>query len=442
MVVEPIIKVVKSSDPLLEKLQERNFLAQVQAAELVNEVLTSVRTRGDTAVCDYTRRFGGPALQPADLKVKDEEIEAAYSLVGQDYLQSLRRALANITAFHRKQLQQSWFETQENGAILGQLVRPLERVGIYVPGGKASYPSSVLMNAVPAKVAGVKEIAMVTPPASDGSVNPYTLVAAAEAGVREIYKIGGAQAIAALAFGTAVVPRVDKITGPGNIHVTLAKRQVYGVVDIDMLAGPSEILIIADAKADPSFIAADLLSQAEHDEMASSVLLTPCGELAVRVQEEVARQLSLLDRRDIIESSLERYGAIVITVDLEEAFQLAGRFAPEHLEVMVDEPFHWLSRVKNAGAVFLGPHTPEPAGDYLAGPNHVLPTGGTARFYSPLGVDAFLKKTSLIAYTRAALDEEAEAIVKLAEVEGLSAHANAVKVRMKKYVREKGKGDE
>ncbi|HPZ43910.1 MAG TPA: histidinol dehydrogenase [Bacillota bacterium] len=442
MVVEPIIKVVKSSDPLLEKLLERNFLAQVQAAELVNEVLTSVRTRGDTAVCDYTRRFGGPALQPADLKVKDEEIEAAYSLVGQDYLQSLRRALANITAFHRKQLQQSWFETQENGAILGQLVRPLERVGIYVPGGKASYPSSVLMNAVPAKVAGVKEIAMVTPPASDGSVNPYTLVAAAEAGVREIYKIGGAQAIAALAFGTAVVPRVDKITGPGNIHVTLAKRQVYGVVDIDMLAGPSEILIIADAKADPSFIAADLLSQAEHDEMASSVLLTPCGELAVRVQEEVARQLSLLDRRDIIESSLERYGAIVITVDLEEAFQLAGRFAPEHLEVMVDEPFHWLSRVKNAGAVFLGPHTPEPAGDYLAGPNHVLPTGGTARFYSPLGVDAFLKKTSLIAYTRAALDEEAEAIVKLAEVEGLSAHANAVKVRMKKYVREKGKGDE
>lgn len=442
MVVEPIIKVVKSSDPLLEKLLERNFLAQVQAAELVNEVLTSVRTRGDTAVCDYTRRFGGPALQPADLKVKDEEIEAAYSLVGQDYLQSLRRALANITAFHRKQLQQSWFETQENGAILGQLVRPLERVGIYVPGGKASYPSSVLMNAVPAKVAGVKEIAMVTPPASDGSVNPYTLVAAAEAGGREIYKIGGAQAIAALAFGTAVVPRVDKITGPGNIHVTLAKRQVYGVVDIDMLAGPSEILIIADAKADPSFIAADLLSQAEHDEMASSVLLTPCGELAVRVQEEVARQLSLLDRRDIIESSLERYGAIVITVDLEEAFQLAGRFAPEHLEVMVDEPFHWLSRVKNAGAVFLGPHTPEPAGDYLAGPNHVLPTGGTARFYSPLGVDAFLKKTSLIAYTRAALDEEAEAIVKLAEVEGLSAHANAVKVRMKKYVREKGKGDE
>ncbi|NLW39012.1 MAG: histidinol dehydrogenase [Peptococcaceae bacterium] len=437
-----MIKVVKSSDPLLEKLLERNFLAQVQAAELVNEVLTSVRTRGDTAVCDYTRRFGGPALQPADLKVKDEEIEAAYSLVGQDYLQSLRRALANITAFHRKQLQQSWFETQENGAILGQLVRPLERVGIYVPGGKASYPSSVLMNAVPAKVAGVKEIAMVTPPASDGSVNPYTLVAAAEAGVREIYKIGGAQAIAALAFGTAVVPRVDKITGPGNIHVTLAKRQVYGVVDIDMLAGPSEILIIADAKADPSFIAADLLSQAEHDEMASSVLLTPCGELAVRVQEEVARQLSLLDRRDIIESSLERYGAIVITVDLEEAFQLAGRFAPEHLEVMVDEPFHWLSRVKNAGAVFLGPHTPEPAGDYLAGPNHVLPTGGTARFYSPLGVDAFLKKTSLIAYTRAALDEEAEAIVKLAEVEGLSAHANAVKVRMKKYVREKGKGDE
>ena len=442
MVVEPIIKVIKSSDPLLEKILERNFLDQVQAAGLVNEVLTSVRTWGDTAVCDYTRRFGGPELQPGDLRVRDEEIEAACSLVGQDYLRALRRALDNITTFHRKQLQQSWFETQESGAILGQLVRPLERVGIYVPGGKASYPSSVLMNAVPARVAGVKEIAMVTPPAGDGSVNPYTLAAAAEAGVCEIYKIGGAQAIAALAFGTAVVPRVDKITGPGNIHVTLAKRQVYGVVDIDMLAGPSEILIIADAAADPSFIAADLLSQAEHDEMASSVLLTPCRELAVRVQEEVAGQLALLDRRDIIGRSLERYGAIVITVDLEQAFQLAGRFAPEHLEIMVDEPFHWLSRVKNAGAVFLGPHTPEPAGDYLAGPNHVLPTGGTARFYSPLGVEAFLKKTSLIAYTGAALEKEAEAIVKLAEVEGLSAHANAVKVRMKKYEKEKGKGDE
>ena len=442
MVAKPVIKVMESSDPLLEKMLEENFLDQVQAEGLVTEVLTAVRAWGDNAVCEYIRRFGGPALQPGDLRVKDEEIEAALSLVGLDYLSSLRRALQNITAFHRKQLQVSWFETRDSGAILGQLVRPLDRVGIYVPGGKASYPSSVLMNAVPARVAGVEEIAMVTPSAADGSVNPYTLAAAAEAGVREIYKIGGAQAIAALAFGTGTVPRVDKITGPGNIHVTLAKRQVYGVVDIDMLAGPSEILIIADDAADPSFIAADLLSQAEHDEMASSVLLTPCRDLALRVQEELAGQIPLLDRREIINISLERHGAIVITADLEQAFELAARFAPEHLELLVNEPFSWLSRVKNAGAVFLGPHSPEPVGDYLAGPNHVLPTGGTARFYSPLGVEAFLKKTSLIAYTRDALEKDARAVIKLAEVEGLSAHAGAVKVRLKKYAKEKGKGDE
>ncbi len=442
IIVEPLIKVIKSSDPLLEKILERNFLDHVQAADLVSEVLTSVRGLGDAAICEYTSRFGGPNLLPGQLKVTDEEIETACSLVEKEYLLSLRLALKNIAAFHQKQLERSWFETQESGAILGQLVRPLERVGIYVPGGKASYPSSVLMNAVPARVAGVKEIAMVTPPAGDGSVNPYTLAAAAEAGAREIYKIGGAQAIAALAFGTSVVPKVDKITGPGNIHVTLAKRQVYGVVDIDMLAGPSEILIIADGAAEPSFIAADLLSQAEHDEMASSVLLTPCGELALRVQDEVARQVSLLSRQDIMIRSLECCGAIVITSDLEQAFALADRFAPEHLEIMVNEPFSWLSRVKNAGAVFLGPHSPEPAGDYLAGPNHILPTGGTARFYSPLGVAAFLKKTSLIAYTGAALEKDADAIVKLAEVEGLFAHANAVKVRLKKYAKEKGKGDE
>lgn len=433
------LRMMEAGDPALDKILDRDVADRAEIAARVAQVLASVREKGDQAVCDFTARFEGAKLTPAALRVTGEEIKEAYRRVDGDILAALRLALDNISVFHRRQLQRSWFEPEDGGAILGQLVRPLRRAGIYVPGGKASYPSSVLMNAVPAKVAGVKEIAMATPPASDGSVNPYTLVAAAEAGVDEIYKMGGAQAVAALAYGTATIPKVDKITGPGSIYVTLAKQQVYGQVDIDMLAGPSEVLIIADETANPAFAAADLLSQAEHDELASSVLLTPCRDLARKVQEEVERQAPLLSRGEILERSLDCYGAIVITRDLEQAFELANRFAPEHLELMVAEPFSWLSRVENAGAVFLGHHSPEPVGDYLAGPNHILPTGGTARFYSPLGVDAFLKKTSLIAYTEAALEKVGESVIKLAQTEGLSAHANAVRVRLKNVADEKGK---
>jgi len=432
-----LIKLVKAGDPCLDGILNRTAGKHEEIAAQVARILASVQAGGDEAVCELTARFGGPRLTPGELRVTAAEVEKAYRLVDDGFIAALRLALDNITAFHRKQLQYSWFEPDSQGTLLGQIVRPLRRVGIYVPGGKATYPSSVLMNAVPARVAGVKEICMVTPPDHDGTISPYTLVAAAEAGVDEIYKIGGAQAVAALAYGTATVPKVDKITGPGNIYVTLAKQQVYGQVDIDMLAGPSEVLIIADDTADPSFVAADLLSQAEHDELASAVLLTPCANLAGKVQTEVARQAALLSRREIIEQSLKNNGIIIITEDLNQAFELADRFAPEHLELMISEPFHWLSRVKNAGAVFLGRYSPEPVGDYLAGPNHVLPTGGTARFYSPLGVDTFMKKSSLIAYTRAALDEVGKAIIKLAEVEGLSAHANAVRVRIQEDETEK-----
>jgi histidinol dehydrogenase len=429
--LEPLIKIFKAGEPVIEKILDRKALDHSETARLVAEILTAVRDGGDEAVCALTARFGGPKLSPDQLRVTDAEIKSAYDLVEEDFLSSLRLAIKNITAYHQKQQANSWFKTDENGAILGQLVRPLRRAGIYVPGGKASYPSSVLMNAIPAKVAGVREIAMVSPPAAGGSLNPYTLVAAAEVGINEIYKAGGAQAVAALAYGTATIPRVDKITGPGNIFVTLAKQQVYGQVDIDMLAGPSEVLIIADETADPRFAAADLLSQAEHDEMASAILLTPSHELAGKVQDEVARQAALLERSEIIKRSLADYGAIVITSDIDQAFDLANQVAPEHLELMLAEPFRWLFRVENAGAVFLGHYSPEPVGDYLAGPNHVLPTGGTARFYSPLGVDAFLKKTSLIAYNSPALEQVGADVINLAGVEGFSAHANAVKIRLK-----------
>ncbi|WP_134218019.1 MULTISPECIES: histidinol dehydrogenase [Pelotomaculum] len=433
-----MIKIFEADEPVLEKILRRKALDQSATAAVVAEVLSAVRGDGDAAVCALTARFGGPELRPDQLRVNDEEIKAAYGLVEENFLSSLRLAIKNITAYHQKQQANSWFKTDENGAILGQLVRPLRRVGIYVPGGKASYPSSVLMNAIPAKVAGVREIAMVSPPASDGSMNPYTLVAAAEVGISEIYKAGGAQAVAALAYGTASIPRVDKITGPGNIYVTLAKQQVYGQVDIDMLAGPSEVLIIADETADPGYVAADLLSQAEHDERASAILLTPSRELAGKVQEQVAGQAGRLGRYEIITHSLADYGAIVITGDIDQAFDLANQAAPEHLELMLAEPFRWLFKVENAGAVFMGHYSPEPVGDYLAGPNHILPTGGTARFYSPLGVDAFLKRTSLIAYNEPALEQVGADVINLAGVEGLSAHANAVRIRMKNCSKERG----
>lgn len=438
--MEPLIKTFESGELVLEKILQRKAIDQNETAALVAEVLKEVQRGGDEAVCAFTARFGGPKLRPDQLRVTSEEIKAAYDLVDGDFLDSLRLAIKNITAYHQKQQANSWFKTDENGAILGQLVRPLRRAGIYVPGGKAAYPSSVLMNAIPAKVAGVREIAMVSPPAANGSMNPYTLVAGAEVGVSEIYKAGGAQAVAALAYGTASIRRVDKITGPGNIYVTLAKQQVYGQVDIDMLAGPSEILIIADETADPAFVAADLLSQAEHDEQASAILLTPCRELAAQVQEQVAEQAARLERFSIINRSLAGYGAIIITDDIEQAFDLANQAGPEHLELMLDEPFRWLFKVENAGAVFLGHYSPEPVGDYLAGPNHVLPTGGTARFYSPLGVDAFLKRTSMIAYSAAALEEVGNDVINLAGVEGFGAHAAAVRIRMINYSKEKGKG--
>lgn len=438
--MEPLLNIFEANEPVLDKILHRKNLDQSETAALVAEILLAVRVGGDEAVCAFTARFGGPELRPDQLRVTGEEIESAYGLVEKDYLRSLRLAVKNITAYHQKQLANSWFKTDENGAILGQLVRPLRRVGIYVPGGKASYPSSVLMNAIPARVAGVREIAMVSPPAAGGSLNPYTLVAAAEVGLSEIYKAGGAQSVAALAYGTEFIPKVDKITGPGNIYVTLAKKQVYGQVDIDMLAGPSEVLIIADETADPAFIAADLLAQSEHDEMASAMLLTPCRELAGKVQEQVARQAAQLDRYEIIKRSLADYGAIVITDDIEQAFDLANQVAPEHLELMLAEPFRWLFKVENAGAVFLGHYSPEPVGDYLAGPNHILPTGGTARFYSPLGVDAFIKRTSLIAYNSSALEQVGADVIELAGVEGLSAHANAVRIRLKNCSKERGKG--
>jgi histidinol dehydrogenase len=425
-----MIKIVEAGASLLERILERKIAGMEEARAVVARVLAAVRERGDEAVCEFTVSFGGPAVAPVALRVSEDEIAEAYRQVDDDFLAALRLALENVTAFHRRELRRSWLEAGTEGVILGQLVRPLKRVGIYVPGGTAAYPSSVLMSAVPARVAGVAEIAMVTPPAADGTVSPYTLVAAAEAGVTEIYRVGGAQAVAALAYGTAAIRKVDKITGPGNIYVTLAKQQVYGIVDIDMLAGPSEVLVVADGTAKPDWVAADMLSQAEHDRMAAAVLITPDRELARRVQEEIERQVPALPRREVISHSLAEYGFIVITADLKEALELANRFAPEHLELMVAEPFRWLPLVENAGAVFLGHHSPEAVGDYLAGPSHILPTGGSARFFSVLGLETFLRRTSVISYTPAALAGVGRAVVKMAGVEGLTAHARSVEVRL------------
>jgi len=426
-----LIRILKAGDPALKGIMNRHSVGREEAAARVAGIIKAVRAEGDQALCRFAAEFDRVELKPAGLPVAAEEIEAAYRQVDDEFLNSLSLAAKNIEKFHRRQVVNSWFETGEDGIIVGQLVHPLARVGIYVPGGKASYPSSVLMNAIPARVAGVPEIVMVTPPGRDGSINPFTLVAAAEAGVSEIYRAGGAQAVAALAFGTQTIRRVDKITGPGNLYVTLAKQQVYGTVDIDMLAGPSEVLVVADAGADPGYIAADLLSQAEHDEMAAGILITPDEHLAGVVAVELERQLAGLSRSGTAARSVEDYGAIIITGDIDEAVELANEYAPEHLELMLADPFQWLGKIRAAGAVFLGQYSPEPVGDYLAGPNHVLPTSGTARFYSPLGVDAFIKKTSVISYTRPALERAAGSIIKLAEVEGLDAHANAVKIRIK-----------
>lgn len=425
-----MIRLLKSSDSSIEKIINKVYSDQAVYEERVKEILQSVRERGDDALIEFSARFDKARLTPETLRVSWEEIEEAYREVDPDFVKAIQTARDNIAGFHKKQLHNSWMETSADGAILGQLLRPLERVGIYVPGGTASYPSSVLMNAVPAQVAGVREIVMVAPPRADGRMQSSTLVAAAEAGVTEIYKLGGAQAVAALAYGTKTMKRVDLITGPGNIYVTLAKKMVYGLVNIDMLAGPSEIMVIADDKADPVYVAADLLSQAEHDVLASAILLTPSERLGIQVREEIARQVGYLSRKEIMTASLRDYSAIIITRDLAEAVELANRYAPEHLELAVEAPFEILGQIRNAGAIFMGHYTPEPVGDYIAGPNHVLPTGGTARFYSPLNVDTFLKKSSIICYSAARLTEYGHHIIKLAETEGLDAHANAVRVRL------------
>ncbi len=405
------------------------FGGELTAAQVVERIVGDVRAEGDKALLAYTEKIDGVRLEAQDLEIKESEVDAAYRQVDADTLNSLRKAIQNVQSFHAEQLPKTWLTTREYGSMLGQKCIPLERVGMYVPGGTAAYPSSVVMNAVPAAVAGVKEIIMVVPPARDGSINPLYLIAAREAGVTRIFKAGGAQAVAALAFGTDTIPKVDKITGPGNIFVTLAKKAVYGYCDIDMLAGPSEILIVADQTAEPRYIAADMLSQAEHDVLASSIVITDSRELADKVRQAVEQQLALLLRKEIAALALERNGLIVVTDTLQAAMELANLSAPEHLEIITAEPFRLLPYVRHAGAVFLGPYSPEPLGDYFAGPNHVLPTGGTARFYSVLNVETFMKKTSIISYTPEALAAVSADIIRLAEAEGLTAHARAIQIR-------------
>ncbi|MCY9670538.1 histidinol dehydrogenase [Paenibacillus alginolyticus] len=400
--------------------------------ETVRRIIDEVRQDGDAALRRMAQQFDRVTV--AELRVSDEEIQAAYAQVDAEFLAALRQAAANIRAFHEKQKRTSWMDLQANGSLLGQIIRPLKRVGLYVPGGKAAYPSSVLMNAIPAIVAGVPEIAMVTPPATAGEegINPHILVAAAEAGVKEIYRVGGAQAVAALAYGTESIPPVDKIVGPGNIYVALAKRFVFGVVDIDMIAGPTDIVVLADEHADPEYVAADLLAQAEHDEMSPSILVTPSRELAEAVRQELWRQLDVLPKKAIASVSTATKGAILLVDNLDEGVDVVNRLAPEHCELLVQEPFNLLPRIENAGAIFLGAYSAEPVGDYFAGPNHVLPTNGTARFSSPLNVDDFLKKSSVIHYSKEALIANGEMIMTLARNEGLEGHARAVEIRLKK----------
>jgi histidinol dehydrogenase len=415
----------------LRRIINRGEAATEEVAAAVKTVVERVRKEGDPAVLEYTEKFDKAKLSLKDIRVSPDEIRAAYAKVESKKVEALKLAAQNIRAFHEKQKMSSWVSQEADGVILGQLARPIRSVGIYVPGGKACYPSSVLMNVIPATVAGVEEIVMCSP-APGGELNPYILVAADISGVKEIYKIGGAQAVAAMAYGTATVPRVDKIVGPGNIYVATAKRYVFGQVDIDMIAGPSEILVIADHTANPVFVASDLLSQAEHDELASSILITTSREIAEKVDAEVERQLANLSRKEIARKAIDRFGAIVLSPSLQEAADVSNSIAPEHLELAVEKPFEFLALIKNAGAIFLGHYTPEPVGDYIAGPNHVLPTGGTARFFSPLSTDSFMKKSSLIFYTREGLDKVGEAVMQIADVEGLEAHGNTIRVRMAK----------
>lgn len=427
------IKLTKDAvDGLLDNLLKRSPNNYGQYTDAVNEIVGTVKKDGDAAVFEYTKKFDGADITPENVIVSDAEIKEAYAVVSADVLEVIRKAIVNIRTYHEKQKQYSWFDSQPNGTILGQKVTPLTRVGVYVPGGKAAYPSSVLMNILPAKVAGVEQIVMVTPPGKDGKVNPGTLVAAKEAGADVVYKVGGAQAIAALAFGTESIPKVDKIVGPGNIFVALAKKAVYGYVSIDSIAGPSEILVIADETANPRYVAADLLSQAEHDELASAILVTTSESLADQVSEEVDAFVEKLSRRTILEKSLENYGYILIAEDLNGALDIANAIASEHLEIVTKNPFEVMTQIKNAGAIFLGEYSSEPLGDYFAGPNHVLPTNGTAKFFSPLSVDDFIKKSSIIYYSRQALEPVKDEIIKFAESESLTAHANSIRVRFEK----------
>ena len=414
---------------ILDDLLKRspNNYSQYEAA--VNDIIENVKARRDAAIFEYTARFDRFPLNTECIRVTREEIDEAYTKLDAGLIEVIRKSADNIRAFHSKQLRNSWFDAKEDGTILGMKITPIERAGVYVPGGKAAYPSSVLMNVIPARVAGVKEIIMTTPPSPEGKVNPGTLVAADIAGVDTIYKVGGAQAIAAMAFGTESIPKVDKITGPGNIFVALAKKAVYGYVSIDSIAGPSEILVLADESANPRYVAADLLSQAEHDELASAILITTSEELAKQVSEQVEIFVESLSRTEIMRKSLENYGYILVAETMQDAIDAANEIASEHLEILTVNPFEVMTKIKNAGAIFMGEYASEPLGDYFAGPNHILPTNGTAKFFSPVNVDDFLKKTSIISYSREALEKVHRDIELFAQREGLTAHANSIKVR-------------
>ena len=417
---------------ILEDLLKRSPNSYGEYEDRVAAIISEVRKNKDQAIFSYTKQFDGADINADNIVVTEEEIKEAYDTVDPALLSVIRKALVNIREYHEKQRQYSWFDSKDNGIILGQKVTPLRRVGVYVPGGKAVYPSSVLMNVLPAKVAGVDEIIMTTPPGKDGKICASTLVAATEAGVDRIYKVGGAQAVAALAFGTESVPKVDKIVGPGNIYVALAKKAVFGHVSIDSIAGPSEILVLADETANPRFVAADLLSQAEHDEMASAILVTTSRTLAEQVSAEIDKFVAVLSRKEIIQKSLDHYGYILVAENEEEAIETANDIASEHLEIVMRDPFTVMTKIRNAGAIFLGTYSSEPLGDYFAGPNHVLPTNGTAKFFSALSVDDFIKKSSIISYSRNALEKIHTDIEKFAEAEHLTAHANSIKVRFEK----------
>ncbi len=414
---------------LLENLLKRSTTNYGEYEKTVDSIIQNVKQNKEEAIFDYNLKFDKCTITKENFQVTQEEIEDAYKVLDKQFIEVMRRSAANIRTYHEKQKRNSWFDAKEDGTILGQKITPMQTVGVYVPGGKAAYPSTTLMNVIPAKVAGVPNIIMTTPAGSDGKVNPATLAAADIAGVDTIFKVGGAQAIAAMAYGTEIIPKVDKIVGPGNIYVALAKRAVYGHVSIDSIAGPSEILVLADESATPKYVAADLLSQAEHDELASAILITTSSELAEKVSIEIDKFVNVLERREIIQKSLDNYGYILVAPDMETAIEAANEIASEHLEILTNNPFDTMTKIKNAGAIFLGEYSSEPLGDYFAGPNHVLPTNGTAKFFSPLNVDDYIKKSSIISYSKEALEKVHNDIELFAQKEGLTAHANSIRVR-------------